>query len=104
MTATKAQSIAKVDFFVAICFAASSLALMHLSNSAVADTIKRYGRNVDSGVFEWIASVLYAGPLAFLFGFASLALWRRWWIAPYAHWLAVAGVVALPFADYVIVF
>jgi cell division protein FtsW (lipid II flippase) len=101
---TRPKTIARIDLGVAICLAALSLFLIYAADSAAADAVRKYGRNVDSGALEWMAAVLYVAPLALLFGFASLALWRQWRIARYAHWLAIAALVALPFVDYVSIF
>ena len=104
MDSTRSNSVAIIDLYAAIFLAALSALLIHVSNSAADDAVRRYGHNVDSGVFEWLAGVLYAAPLALLFGFASLALSRRWRIGRIAHWLAVAAIVALPFVDYFCIF
>jgi cell division protein FtsW (lipid II flippase) len=101
---TGPKVFARIDLVVAICLAALSLLLIYAADRAAADAVRRYGHNVDSGALEWMAAVLYVAPLALLFGFASLALSRRWWIGRFAHWLAVAAVVALPFVDYVSIF
>jgi hypothetical protein len=100
MNPERSKIVARIDLWVAVCLVAVALLLFYASESAAADAVRRYGRNVDSGVFEWMAAVLYMAPLAFLFGFASLALLHNWRIGRYAHWLAVAAIVALPFVDY----
>ncbi len=101
---TSSKLVAKIDLWAAACFAALSLLLIYAGNRAAADEVQRYGHNVDSGALEWMVAVLYAAPLALLFGFASLALARRWRIGRSAHWLAVAAVAALPIVDYVSMF
>jgi hypothetical protein len=95
---------AKIDLCVAACLAALSMLLIHGSNGAAEDAVRRYGYNVDSGAIEWMMGILWAAPLALLFAIASLTLWRGWRIARYVHWLAVAAVAALPFADYFLIF
>lgn len=44
--------------------------------------------------------MFYFAPLTLFFGISSLALWRKWRFALVAHWLAISGIVAIPFIDY----
>ena len=104
VNSVESKANARIDFWFAVGLAVLSLLLIYAGNRAAADAVRRYGYNVDSGALEWMVAIVYLAPLALLFGFASLALSRRWWIGKYAHWLAVAAVVTLPFVDYMAIF
>lgn len=93
-----------MDFGIAVCLGALSLAFVHISNSAAADAMQRYGRNVDSGVWYFVVAELYLAPLTVLFGFAALALSRNWRGGPYAHWVALGAIFGLPLIDYALLF
>ena len=93
-----------MDLGIAVCLGTLALAFVHISNSAAEDAVQRYGRNVDSGVWEFIIAELYLAPLTLLFGLAALSIARNWRIGPYAHWAAIGAIFGLPFLDYALLF
>jgi len=95
---------AKVDFGIAVCLGVLSFAFVHISNSAAADALQRYGFNVDSGVWYFVIAELYLAPLTLLFGLAALALSRNWRGGSYVHWVAIGAIFGLPFIDYALLF
>ncbi len=88
--------VAFVDGGLALICAVLCGWLVHVSNEAAADAVRRYGHNVDSGAMEWIGAVVFCAPVALLFSLAAVSLWRGWRIRWYAHWFAVA-VAVIPF-------
>ena len=94
------RASAKVDTVITVALAAATVLLIGVAHKSGSDCARRFGHNVDCGAFEAIFAVFYFAPLAVLFAFSSLALWRRWRFALVAHWLAIAGIVAIPFIDY----
>jgi hypothetical protein len=94
------QASAKTETAITVALAAASVLLIGLAHKSAADCARTFGHNVDCGVFEAIFAVFYFAPLTLLFGISSLALWRRWRFALVAHWVAVAGIVAIPIIDY----
>jgi hypothetical protein len=72
------RKVAWVDGGFALMYAALFGCLVHASNKAAADTVRRYGYNVDSGALELMGAVVYSAPVALLFGLAAVSLWRRW--------------------------
>ena len=64
------------------------------SQTEAAGAAARYGRNVDSGVFQLLIAWLYCAPNAVLFAFAALASWRKWRIR---LWLQIVALVSLIF-------
>jgi hypothetical protein len=91
---------ARVETTITVALAAASILLIGVANKSAADCARRFGHNVDCGVFEAVFAMYYFAPLTLLFAISSLALWRRWRFAPYAHWTAIAGIVAIPIIDY----
>jgi hypothetical protein len=73
---TPGRKVAWVDGGFALMYATLFGCLVHASNEAVADTVRRYGYNVDSGALELMAAVVYSPPVALLFGLAAVSLWR----------------------------
>jgi hypothetical protein len=90
---TRGRKVAWIDGGFALMYAALFGCLVHASNEAAADAVRRYGHNVDSGALESMAAVVYSAPVALLFGLAAVSLSRGWRIRWYAHWFAVAGAV-----------
>jgi hypothetical protein len=91
---------AKFDSTITATLGVLTALLLSVAKFSSASCARRYGHNADCGVFEAIFAVFYFAPLTLLFAFASLALRRKWRIAVYAHWLAMIGIVAIPFFDY----
>jgi hypothetical protein len=90
---TAARTAAWIDIALALLYAAVFAWLLHASDEAAADAVRRYGRNVDSGALEFIAAIVYFAPVGVLFTSAAVCLWRGWRIRWYIHWIAVAGAV-----------
>jgi hypothetical protein len=58
-TPEKLKLVVRIDLWIAVCLVALALLLFYASESTAADAVRRYGRNIDSGVLEWMAAVLY---------------------------------------------
>lgn len=90
---TRLDRVLWIDVSSAVLFACLFVWAIYTANEAVADALRRYGHNVDSGALVWAAGILYFAPVAFLFGAAALCIRRRWKIMWVAHWLAVTCAV-----------
>jgi hypothetical protein len=84
-------------------FALLSTLALHRGQAEAAEAVRRYGFNVDSGMWEIVAALYYLGPLAMLCGLCAIASWRGWKIEHLlrrgtvgllvAPWLALALMV-----------
>jgi hypothetical protein len=93
MLSTKSRLACKIDTGIAVTFGALSIFFYVGSRLAAADAERRYGRNVDSGVLEYLVAILYLAPVALAFAVAALSLLRNWRIRWYIHWIAVAAAI-----------
>jgi hypothetical protein len=62
----------------AILFALGAAGLFGWAELEVAHARKLYGRNIDSGVFQYLITLLYCLPNAVLFALAAVVTQRRW--------------------------
>ena len=86
--ATSVKFAAWIDAAASAASLAMAVWLYHLSQVAVTETVARYGRNVDSGVYELVAANWYFFPAFAVLGFAAVAIFSGWaWRRP-IHWLA----------------
>ena len=84
----------KIDACIALLFAALLGLSLYAANIAVADTVRRYGRNTDSGAFEFMAGYFYFAPVTLLFAMAAISQWRGSRSGRIMHWFAVSYAVA----------
>jgi hypothetical protein len=87
------QTAFRIDAGFSLFLALLAAGLIYLSFGAAEESVRKYGRNVDSGALEWTIAVLYCLPVALLFALAAVSFWRRWRIARYVHWFAVVCAV-----------
>lgn len=93
MTAPVTRAV-KTDAVMALLFAAFFVWSQYAAYVAVAETVRRYGRNIDSGAFEVMAGYLYFAPVTLLFAAAAITQWRGTRSGRTMHWLAVSYAVA----------
>ena len=93
MTAPVTRAV-KTDAVMALLFAAFFVWTQYAAYVAVAETVRRYGRNTDSGAFEYMAGYFYFAPVTLLFVAAAINQWRgsRW--GRVMHWSAVSYAAA----------
>ena len=75
-------------------FLCTALWLHRESKLAAAWAVQRYGRNVDSGVYEAMAANWYFIPASVVLGIAAVAMFRNWPYRRLLHWLAWLFVTA----------
>jgi hypothetical protein len=76
------------DAIAAVTFAALAVWAFLSASQAAAETIRRYGHNVDSGAYRLFLALFYLVPVAVLFALAALSHWRGWRVARGLHWVA----------------
>ena len=62
---------------IAVLFCAGFVLLYGWGYFEAATTIKRWGHNVDSGVFQMLAAIFLCAPGTVLFAIGALVLWAR---------------------------
>jgi len=85
--ATSVKFTAWIDAAASAASFAMAVWLYHASQVAVTETVAKYGRNVDSGVYELIAANWYFFPSFAVLGVAAVAIFSGWgWLSSF-HWL-----------------
>jgi hypothetical protein len=92
--ATSVKFAAWIDAVASVASLAMAVWLYHASQVAVTETVAKYGRNVDSGVYELVAANWYFFPSFAVLGFAAVAIFSGWAWRKSIHWLAWLLVLA----------
>jgi hypothetical protein len=68
----------RTDALAAASMCAGGILLYLWSQHEAADAVRRYGQNVDSGIFQYLIATLYCAPNAVFFAIAGVAMRSRW--------------------------